>query len=96
MASLCKPQIFVKSAILAEVHVLWRYLIFYLEIGLDEVIFEGNVLSVVKDVHKHQENWVWYGQMIEDIKWIVSARQSWRIQYVLREGNKATHRFTSL
>lgn len=49
-------------------------------------------MSVIKDVQKHEENWAWYGQMIEDIKHVLSGRPSWRIQYVPRERNLAAHR----
>ncbi|KAF5456943.1 hypothetical protein F2P56_021090 [Juglans regia] len=92
IASLSMPKFYVGSAKLAEIHALWRYVAFCSEVGLDAVTFEGDALSVIREGQHLEENLAWHGQMIEDIKQVLSERPNWKIQYVPREGNRATHK----
>lgn len=52
IATLCRPQLSVTQPILAELNVLWRALIFSLEIGITEVEFEGDALAVSREVKR--------------------------------------------
>lgn len=68
IASISMPQQYVSQSVIAETHALWRAMVLCLEIGLDHyVIFETDALLIIKDVQHQEENWYWYGQMIEDI-----------------------------
>lgn len=53
IATLYIPQLHVNQLVLAEIYALWRGLIFYMEIGLIEVVFEGDTLTVLEKLKVH-------------------------------------------
>lgn len=38
------------------------------EMGLNKIIFEGNVKKVIDEINKLEESWTSYGQLLEDVK----------------------------
>jgi hypothetical protein len=39
-----------------------------LDLGFYEIILEGDSLSVVKAIGEREQNWIWYGHIVEDTK----------------------------
>jgi ribonuclease HI len=64
---------------------------FCIEVGVQEVIFEGDSMLVVKAIQDSQPNWFPYGQIIDDIKWVMGSLRRWKIRHVKRDANKAAH-----
>jgi ribonuclease HI len=61
------------------------------EVGVFDVILEGDSLLVVKAVKDKKPNWLPYGQIIDDIKRDLGSIRQWNIRHVKREANKAAH-----
>ncbi|KAG2667500.1 hypothetical protein I3760_15G118100 [Carya illinoinensis] len=53
--------------------------------------FEGDALTIVNDVNNRDENWAWYGQIVDNLRSIFSGVSSWKLKHIYREGNKVAH-----
>lgn len=61
------------------------------DLGLPDVILEGDSLLVVQALRKMSPNLSSYGQVIEDTRSILFTRRSWMVNHVKREVNSAAH-----
>jgi hypothetical protein len=46
---------------------------------------------VTKAIGGHEENWLRFGQIVEDIKLVLRSFRQWRVSHVRREANEAAH-----
>lgn len=58
----------VLSPLVVEIKVLWCTLKFCLEIGIHNIILDGDAKKVIDEVHSFEENLSVHGQLIEDVK----------------------------
>jgi ribonuclease HI len=65
------------------------------EVGVFDVILEGDSLLVVKVVKDKKPNWLPYGQIIDDIKKDLGSIRQWNIRHVKRAANKAAYELSS-
>jgi ribonuclease HI len=77
--------------VIAEAIAARRAVEFCIEVEVQEVIFEGDSMLVVKAIQDSQPNWLPYGQIIDDIKWVMGSLRRWKIRHVKRDANKAAH-----
>ncbi|KAF5442911.1 hypothetical protein F2P56_035519 [Juglans regia] len=91
LVSLWMPKGNVCSPIVAEVHALWRAVELCTELRFTNVVFEGDALTIIDAINRSKESWVWYGQMIEDLKQFFTYTNRWKLQHVYREGNQVAH-----
>ncbi|XP_042950145.1 uncharacterized protein LOC122282260 [Carya illinoinensis] len=89
--SLVAPRRNVTSAFQAECHALHRAMVFYTELGLMHVCFEGDAKSVVDAVNSKTEDNSWDGQLIEDIRQLKAAYPVWKLGFVRRSANASAH-----
>lgn len=82
IASPILPKQFVNSLVVAEVIALERADDLCLEIGLNNVIFKGDTLSIIKAIKEKEEGCLWYDQMIEVIRVFFKERDCWKLQFV--------------
>jgi ribonuclease HI len=61
------------------------------DLGIPEVILEGDSLMVTRALEEKGENWLRYGQIVEDTKSVLRSFRQWRISHVRREANGAAH-----
>jgi ribonuclease HI len=61
------------------------------DLGLQDVVLEGDSLLVVKALKCERPNWSPYGQTIEDARGLLFTRRNWMVQHVKREANLAAH-----
>lgn len=61
------------------------------EVGLQEVIVEGDSLQVVQALRETKQNWSIYGHIVEDARMTLNTRKSWMVFHVKREANATTH-----
>jgi ribonuclease HI len=61
------------------------------DLGLQEVIFEGDSLQVINMILDHEESWCRFGQVIADIKTVLGSFQRWEFKHVRRAQNTAAH-----
>lgn len=59
------------------------------DLGLPDVIMEGDSLQVVQSLRNMSPNWSSYGKIIEDARGILYTRRSWMVSHVKREANSA-------
>lgn len=79
ITTLCMPQDYGNNPIIIEFNTLWKALTLYGKIRLSNIIFEGDALVVLKDIHRQEPNYSWFGQIIEDIKSVFWGRWSWKL-----------------
>lgn len=63
-------------------------MVFYVEIGLNNIIFEGDAKSTIDEVHTAEKIWVPYRHIIQEVKSIDNSRDNWAISFTQKEGNK--------
>ena len=61
------------------------------DLGLQEVIFEGDSLQVVNMILAQDESQCRFGQIVADILTILGSFRSWDFQHVRRAQNHAAH-----
>ena len=68
-----------------------RVVEFCREVGINDLILEGDSMLVVKAVKELCQGWLPYGQIIEDIHCVLGTRRQWSIRHVKREANFEAH-----
>jgi ribonuclease HI len=61
------------------------------DVGVQDLILEGDSMVVVKAIESRGQKNQYYGQIIEDICVVLSSRRSWRVCHTKREANGAAH-----
>jgi ribonuclease HI len=61
------------------------------DVGIQNLILEGDSLAVVKAIESRVQTNHYYGQIIEDIRVVLSSRRSWSVRHTKREANGAAH-----
>jgi ribonuclease HI len=61
------------------------------DVGVQNLILEGDSLAVVKAIESRAQINHYYGQIIEDIRVVLSSRRSWSVRHTKREANGAAH-----
>jgi hypothetical protein len=64
---------------------------FCYDLGLQNIILEGNTLHVVNAVKANGLNWCRYGQLVADIQIVLSTCWSWQISHICRVANFAAN-----
>jgi hypothetical protein len=64
---------------------------FCCDLGLQNIILEGNSLQVVNVVKEKSPNWCRYGQLVANIQMVLSIRRSWQISHIHRVTNYTAH-----
>ena len=72
LTCLCMPRTNICSPIVAELQALWRAVEVCTELRFVNVEFEGDALTIVDSVNNRDENWAWYGQIVDDLRSILS------------------------
>jgi ribonuclease HI len=52
------------------------------DLGIFEVVLEGDSILVTKAIGGHGENWLRFGQIVEDIKLVLRSFRQWRVSRV--------------
>lgn len=76
LVSLCSSKEGHYSPVATEILALWRAMRLCADLHMENVIFEGDALMVVKAVNSEMESWEWFGQMVEDVKGVLKNRPS--------------------
>ncbi|KAG6626244.1 hypothetical protein CIPAW_15G035300 [Carya illinoinensis] len=84
-----REQIF--SVFQAERAILHRALELCVELGMNQVIFEGDVKVVIDAINSKCEDNSWLGQEIEDIQQLMELHPTWRLSFVYRSTNNTAH-----
>jgi hypothetical protein len=64
---------------------------FCFSVGLQHVFLEGGALQVVNAVKSFERVWNKFGQLVEDIRGVLTLFSCWQIGHVKRECNRVTH-----
>jgi ribonuclease HI len=61
------------------------------EMGIRKVWFEGDAKEITKAVNTLTTNWSQIGHLVDDLHSELSRFHTWKVTYVRRENNQATH-----
>jgi hypothetical protein len=73
LATMVKVVPYVIAPIVVEAVALWRVINLCSEMGFRRMVFKGDLLTVVNAVCKDTPCWSKYGQLLEDIRLIMSS-----------------------
>ncbi|XP_035551149.1 uncharacterized protein LOC118349712 [Juglans regia] len=96
IASLCGTKGSVTSPFIAELNALWRTMDFCSELGLQDVIIEGDAKELIDAINTETEDESWKGQLVEDMKQKWKNRKQWDLKFIYREGNVVAHHLAKL
>lgn len=68
----------------------------WLKLGLEDVIFEGDAKELIEAVKSDEEDVSWRGHITEDIKTLRHARRRWSSGFSHREGNEVAHQMAKM
>ncbi|XP_042944727.1 uncharacterized protein LOC122278613 [Carya illinoinensis] len=91
VATLCSSLDLDLDPLLDEAVAARRATSFCAELGLSDIILEGDSLAVVKVVQHREDSWSSSGVVLRDVKLLLSRTRHWSIQYVPREVNVLAH-----
>jgi ribonuclease HI len=61
------------------------------DIGLQEILLEGDSLVIVKVLKEQVDSWSRYGHITTDIQWVLRRFRRWDVGHVKRRANEAAH-----
>ncbi|XP_042988766.1 uncharacterized protein LOC122316301 [Carya illinoinensis] len=93
---LAAQRSFVTSAFLAECYALLRAINLCIDMGFENVEFEGDAKAVVDAVNAMGSNFSCSGQIIEDIRQVKLLHSRWKFSFIRRERNRASHHTAQL
>ncbi|KAF5477474.1 hypothetical protein F2P56_004111 [Juglans regia] len=91
LAAVGWPRSFIGSPLQAEAVALERTIELCVELGFQQVVFEGDSLNLVQDILSIEENRSWYGQIVEDLKSVFKHPTRRKIQFTPRHCNQVAH-----
>ncbi|XP_042944578.1 uncharacterized protein LOC122278455 [Carya illinoinensis] len=91
IGSLCSSITLTPNPKIGEAVAALRATMLCAELGLTQIILEGDAPNVVQAVQHKEENWSAFGMVIRDIKSLLSKAREWSIQHTPREFNVIAH-----
>ena len=70
IATMCSSMKFIINPTMVEDYVAWKVVVFCRDLGLKNVILEGDTLNIVHVLHKEEHSWSRYGNLLADTKFI--------------------------
>ncbi|KAF5450430.1 hypothetical protein F2P56_030784 [Juglans regia] len=61
------------------------------DLNIQNAIFEGDAKAVIMAVKGDEENFSYFGSLIDDIRNVLSFRKSWSLQFDYRDKNTVAH-----
>jgi ribonuclease HI len=62
------------------------------ELGLQNIILEGDAKQIVDAINSNMSTWSQYGHLVEDTRRLVCSLSRWKCIFTHREANEAAHR----
>lgn len=92
IAAKCFTKPFVTDPMTAEAVGAWSAAQFVRQLGMDQIILEGDSLGVVQSLQGEGNSWAMAGQMLDDVKITLGSCRAWQVRHVRREANSAADR----
>ena len=73
IAAQSQPVLALHEPATAEAMAALRAVEFCREVGINDILLEGDSLLVVKAVSDYRPSWLPYGQVLDDIKWVLGS-----------------------
>lgn len=96
IACLISSQPFYSLPIFVECLILQKTTMLRVDLGLRNVVLEGDAQVIFKAMQQEYQDWSLYMRVIEDIKSVMHNQQSCSIFFVHREGNSIAHSLPKL
>lgn len=87
MAVMCSTTNYLTQLVIAEALALKKACEFCVDLGMAQVIFEGDCQVVVRDVNSKDDSLTSYGSVITDIRIMLAERPQWSTSFTYRESN---------
>jgi ribonuclease HI len=91
IAALCKPIMAIHEPAAAEATTALSAVEFCKEVGIQDILLEGDSMLVVTAINDSRPNWLRYGQIIDDVKMVLNSLRKWSSRHIKREANSAAH-----
>ncbi|KAF5462824.1 hypothetical protein F2P56_018800 [Juglans regia] len=80
----------------AECTALWEAMILCEELGIGEVIFEGDAKIVIDAVSSGERDDSSLGHLVENLQQKLNSHSRWKLAFIHREGNEVAHQLAKL
>ncbi|XP_040994265.1 uncharacterized protein LOC121240800 [Juglans microcarpa x Juglans regia] len=80
----------------AECTAMWEAMVLCEELGLGEVIFEGDAKSVIDAVSSGEKDDSSYGHLVEILQQKLNFYSRWEVGFIHREGNEVVHQLAKM
>ncbi|XP_042962506.1 uncharacterized protein LOC122296780 [Carya illinoinensis] len=90
-ACLTTPREQIFSIFQVEIAIFHRALELCVELGMNQVIFEGDAKVVIDAINSKCEDNSWLSQETEDIQQLIELHPTWRLSFVYRSTNNVAH-----
>jgi ribonuclease HI len=91
LASMCSIKQFIVDPAVAEAYAALKAVEFCCDLGLWNILLEGDALEIVNALLLDDPSWSRYGHLIDDTKLLLQRFCSWEVQHVKRGANMAAH-----
>jgi ribonuclease HI len=92
----CTTKAFVTDPQIAKAIAAWTAAELIHQLGLPQVILEGDALAMVQVMQQEESSWEWFGHLLEDAKLFLGSCRSWSVVHVKQTMNEAAHRMAKL
>jgi ribonuclease HI len=96
IATQCSTWQYITDPAVAEAMALRTAAAVRQQLGIMEVILEGDSLEVVQAVKKEEESWTNFGPIVEEVKDMLKGCHSWKISHVKRTANEVAHKMAKM
>lgn len=87
IATLCSLKSLFPNPLLGEAAATLSATNCYAELGIRNIILQGDSLTVVNSIQQAKEDWNSAGILVRDIKHLLSGFQRWSVRHVSRNVN---------
>jgi hypothetical protein len=82
LATLCSSKPYITNPIVADAIFAWKAVEFGKDLGIQNIILEGNALDIVHALLKEEQFWSRYGNLLNNSKTLLNSLQSWYVNHV--------------
>ncbi|KAG7941873.1 hypothetical protein I3843_16G069700 [Carya illinoinensis] len=89
--SFSTSRLFSGTSDTAEAAGLWKAMDLAVELGIRNVVYEGDAERIIKGVTEEKEAVAWMDQLFKDMRGRLLNRPDWSVQFIHREGNSVAY-----
>ena len=91
MASMMSQKLNVTDPLVAELFAAMKGLQLAHDIGITQLIFEGDSANTIKALQENDGEYSWLGNVIKEAKQLLHELKAWELSTIGREANNVAH-----